>query len=134
MIVPLVILLFGFIFYLTFYLYDRCVASQDAYLLAFHESIGMESKITAHKYIAAEGFDSTIQTEKRKIEVEITGAVTASFTEQLLPWRRWRFREKGQADKICPAECIRKVRLAKKITEEIGKTRSGRNTDSGTAK
>ena len=39
LVMPLVIFLIGFIFYLTFYLYNRCAIAQDTYVLAFRGSL-----------------------------------------------------------------------------------------------
>lgn len=38
LVIPLAVFLTGLIFYMTFYLYNRCAASQDAYMLAFRGS------------------------------------------------------------------------------------------------
>lgn len=129
MVVPLVVFLIGFIFYLTFYLYDRCVVSQDAYLLAFRGSICCEknpeeirqyvladsSRQFGTKYIGLSGLISTVETDNKKVTVKVSGTMGISFAEQLLPQKCWYFQTEKEAQRICPAEFIRKVRLVKKI-------------------
>lgn len=136
MIVPLVIFLIGFIFYLTFYLYNRCVVSQDTYILAFRGStcsyscgkspseikqsvVEKSGKQFGEKYVAIQTFVSTVEADKKKIIVEASGTMNADFSRWLLPQRNWRFAAKGQAERICPTACVRKVRLAKRVTDNL---------------
>ena len=133
MVVPLVVFLIGFIFYLTFYLYDRCVVSQDAYLLAFQGSICCEKnpeeikqyviadsqRQFGTKYIGLSGLISTVETDNKKVTVKASGTMNISFTEQLLPQKYWYFQTEKEAQRICPTECVRKVRLMKKIGNKI---------------
>ena len=39
LIVPVVVCIFVMIIYLSFYLYDRCVLTQDCYVLSYRQSI-----------------------------------------------------------------------------------------------
>lgn len=129
MVIPMVIFLFSFIFYLTFFLYDRCIASQDAYILAFRGSRLCEKDAGEieqyvkefakeqfdRRYIALTGFSDMVYADKRKVEMEITGEISPAFTDQLLEQKVWHFHANAKADRICPTECIRRFRLAKKI-------------------
>ena len=143
--IPLAVFLTGLIFYMTFYLYNRCVASQDAYMLAFRGStcgyygsewsgvygcdkspeeikqliIGQCNKQFGKKYLGIDTLISTVQTDKRNITVETSGRMNVAFTGQLLPWSRWDFYAKGWAERICPTDCIRKVRLIRKAADKI---------------
>lgn len=145
MIVPLIICLISFIFYLTFYLYNQCIVSQDAYLLAFRGSacngygnssnlsrvcgkspeevkqlvIGQCKEQFGKKYAGIHTFISEVEADKKKVVVKVSGTMAAAFTERLLPHKYWNFHATGQAERICPTECIRKVRMAKKITNKI---------------
>ena len=124
MIVPLVIVLIAFILYLTFYLYDRCIVTQDAYILAFRgtlccgeDSTEIEQLVRSQsvgqygsKYIGTNPLESRIRVDSKKVEVEVTGRMTAV---------NGGFFAKKEAERICPVECIRKVRLAQKIQTGI---------------
>ena len=144
-IIPLAVFLTGFIFYLTFYLYNRCIVSQDTYMLAFRGGacgycgsgrsgvygcgksaeeierliIGQCDEQFGEKYMGINKLISTVQVDKKSVVVEASGMMTTAFTGQLLPQRHWDFYARGQAERICPAEYIRKVRLAKKIADRV---------------
>ena len=138
MIIPLVIFLFSFLLYLTFYLYNRCVVSQDVYLLAFRGSLccgsspdEAEKYVTeqtpeqfGRKYIGIKSLIGTVDADRKWVEVQAEGIMSPSFTQPLLPQSMWHFQAKSKAERICPAECIRKVRLAKKIAESMSKGES----------
>lgn len=131
MIIPLVIFLFSFIFYLTFYLYDRCVISQDAYILAFQGSIcydrspeeirnyveGKSREQFGKKYLGFTDFSHSVQVDHFKVWVEAGGTVKASFIKSLLKQDNWAFGTIKSADRICPTDCVRKVRLIKSMTK-----------------
>lgn len=147
LIIPLAVFLTGFIFYMTFYFYDRCAAAQDTYLLAFRGSacgyygsgwsgiygcdkspkeikkliISQCNKQFGKKYIGIDKLVSTVQTDQKTVIVEASGRVAAAFTEQLLPQGHWEFYARGWAERICPADCIRKVRLAEKIADGVNR-------------
>lgn len=144
LIMPLAVFLTGFIFYMTFYLYDRCVASQDTYLLAFRGSacgycgsgwsgvygcnkspeeikqliISQCDKQFGKKYLGSDTLISTVQTDKKTVLVQASGRVTAAFVGQLLPQNHWNFYAKGWAERICPTSCIRKVRMVKRAANK----------------
>lgn len=133
MIIPMVIFLFAIIFYLTFFLYDRCIASQDAYILAFRGSICCDmgtgeieqyvrkqaQEQFGKRYMALTGFTEKVQADRNKVEVEITGEIKSAFAKQLLNNGRWNFQENAAADRICPTHCIRKFRLVRKLGDGI---------------
>lgn len=128
-IVPLTIFLFCFLFYLTFYLYNRCVVSQDAYLLAFRGSLHChlypeeieqyvleQSELKmGRKYIALNGLISAVEADAEKVTVKATGGMKTSFTGQFLHQQYWNLSIEREAGKMCPAEFIRTARLMKKI-------------------
>lgn len=124
MIMPLVIVLIGMFFYLTFFLYNRCAISQDAYILAFRGSLycgkeegEVKQEVMADgfeklkkKYINASYISCETDVNKRTVTVETKGCLAATG---------WDFGAKWQAQRICPVDCIRKVRLAQKIKEDL---------------
>lgn len=128
MIMPLVIILTGMILYLTFYLYDRCVVEEDAYILAFRGSLRCEKdalEIERYvmtesvgkldgKYIGVAHLNSTAKADSKTVTVEVKGTMEATG---------WDFGAKRQAQRICPTDCIRKVRLGKKIKKVLVKNK-----------
>lgn len=124
MIMPMVIILTGMIFYLTFYLYNRCIVSQDAYILAFHGSLccGEETEEIKQtirkesdwrfgkKYIGAAYFDWDAEVDSKAVTVNAEGIMATVG---------WDFRAKWKAQRICPTDCVRNVRLVKKIKNSI---------------
>lgn len=137
LVMPLVIFLIGFVFYLTFYLYNRCVIAQDTYVLAFRGSlcsnfcceknpeevrqfiVGKSAEQFGKKYMGITSLDNSVKVDKRKISVEASGVLAAAFTRQLGMENKWRFEAKGQVERICPTECVRKVRLLKKSLDSV---------------
>ncbi len=148
MIVPFVIYLISFIFYLTFYLYNRCVVSQDSYILAFRGSacnsygnsdaisrvckkdpgeikqciIGQCGRQLGKKYVGIHTLISTAEADKKGVTVEVSGTMTVALPEQLLLEKKWGFYGKGQAERICPTQLIRNVRNLKKIKDKWNET------------
>lgn len=126
MIMPLVILLTAFLFYLTFFLYNRCILPQDAYILAFRGSAlcGKTKEEVIHymeedynnqmgiKYIGLNGIMRDIRVNQKKIEVKLQGKIKFTGKEQT-------FEAVKAAHRSCPVELIRKVRLVKKLGEKL---------------
>ncbi len=124
MVMPVVILLIGMVFYLTFYLYNRCVVAQDTYLLAFRGSLCCGTDNAAvERYLAEESRkqygEKYIATGNWNSNADVTGkTVTVAARGKLLP-TGWYFGAEWQAQRICPTDCIRKVRLAVRMKEGI---------------
>lgn len=141
LVIPLTVFLFGFIFYLTFYLYDRCVASQDTYLLAFRGSIchdrdlgEIQNYVTekgkeqfGKKYLGLTNFTSSVQADAFRVTVEVKGTVKASLVKPFLLLDRWSFRAVKSADRISPVKCVRRIRMIKKL----GDRKSGGEKSAG---
>ena len=56
LIIPIVLCIFVMIIYLSFYLYDRCVMSQDWYVLSYRQSIEKGGADRAGRSAAGEQF------------------------------------------------------------------------------
>ncbi len=124
MIMPMVIILTGMIVYLTFYLYDRCIVSQDVYILAFHGSLccGEETEDIKQtirkesdwrfgkKYISTANFAWNAGADRSMVTVEAKGKMATVG---------WGFEAKWEAQRICPTNCVRNVRLVKRIKSGI---------------
>lgn len=132
LIIPTVILLIAFLFYLTFFLYNRCVLSQDAYVLAFRGSIRCGYRTDSVKRYMEE---QMLRQSKAKYiglgrlerETNVSaGEVTATVRGGMRVPRQWRFTVEKKAQRICPVEKIRRFRLAEKILEEAKPPDQGR--------
>ena len=120
MVMPVVIILSGMIFYLTFYLYNRCIVSQDAYIMAFNGSLccGKEdeeirqkmkkesSARPGQKYISTAHVGWNAQVDRKTVTVE---------TEGIMAVVGWNFGAKWKVQRMCPTDCVRKVRLVTRI-------------------
>lgn len=131
-IVPLVMMLIGFLFSCTYHLYHKCVLSQDVYLIAFRgsavhdqESEEFRSRIGQE---AERQFGKKYFTQSRKLDhievsrdhINISASVTTknSFFSKILPVRLWTIHIEREAQMIRPVEWIRKVRTYKKMLSE----------------
>ena len=84
LIVPVVVCIFVMIIYLSFYLYDRCVLTQDCYVLSYRQSIEKGKADRAGTAAAKDQFGqklfmlSSMQTEKsegKKTRVLVNAAM-----------------------------------------------------------
>lgn len=126
MIMPLVILLTAFLFYLTFYLYNRCILPQDAYILAFRGSAlcgKTQGEVTQYmeedykkqmgiKYIGLSGITKDMRADRKKTEVKLQGKIK-------LTGKAMTFETLKTADRSCPVKLIRNVRLVKKLGNKL---------------
>lgn len=121
MLVPLVVLLIALLLYLSFFLYNRCILTQDAYILAFRGSIQKEerevqkyieecSKVQfSKKYAGMKNIEKNIAVSNKKITVKISGVTS----------NNWLIEKEAEAERINPAKVIRKIRLIKKAANKM---------------
>lgn len=127
MIMSMVLFLISFIFYVTFYMYNRCIIAQDAYILAYRGSlcgmedaqeiqqyiINSENEKFGNKYICTDNIVNEVHVDNQRVRVKASGSMNTTH---------WIFEGEAQAERISPTDCIRNIRLLKKagklITEE----------------
>lgn len=123
LIIPIVVLLIALILNLAFFLYSRCILSQDAYILAFRGSIRkqesgeeirryIEESFKNHfgrRYFGISDLEKNIETNTRKVTVRINAGTAM----------KWSLEAAGEAERIDPAIYIRKIRLIKKAGEKL---------------
>ena len=133
MIIPLVIFLIAFLFYLSFFLYNRCVLSQDAYILAFRgsvrckeENVEVEKYIEKNskkqfgvKYMGLDGPYKSMGVNSKKIRVIAEGKMKVSFIKNFDLSNTWSLKVVREAERICPVDYIRKIRLLEKAGDAI---------------
>ena len=121
LIFPMIILLTAFLFYLTFFLYNRCVITQDSYMLAFRGSILCGKKAddvtgyvdnqirqqSVQKYAGLYKLERKADADHRKVTVEARGSMRIPES--------FHFEIEKSAERICPVENIRQFRLMQKI-------------------
>ncbi len=126
-VMPMVLCLFVMLIYTAFYLYDRCVFRQDAYILCFRESIRREQgapKVNPDrirqeetgqfggKYFAVRSFESSVQAEGKKAVYQGKARVlpTSFGGYFLMPKSIWTINFQGSARKTDPPWAIRSYR------------------------
>lgn len=133
-IIPWVIFLFAFLIYACFYLYDKCVLFQDAYVLALRGSVQKEEAemleyVNAHmgaqfgsKYFGVGRVEGKAEKSKREIKVTGNCRVKIPFDNFLTFSKEsgWGISTQAVAQIINPAKVIRKCRMAESIIEKAG--------------
>ena len=132
LIMPMVICVFVIIMSFTYYLYGRCILSQDTYILAFRASIGRgEAGDNKASIVASKTDDKlgkkyfgttkpTIKTEVKGKEVIVRGYANVRSRAMgryfLKPKTGWDFMAAGRAKDL---DCIRHIRKIKRY-KDIG--------------
>lgn len=126
-IVPMVLCLFVILIYCSFYLYDRCVFQQDAYILCLRESIrkdeGAPTVDTARlesgaerqfgtKYFAVSRLETSAAAEGKQCVFEGTAQIlpTSFGSDVLMPKNIWSANFRAEKRKTDPAWSIRSLR------------------------
>ena len=139
-IVPMVICVFALLIYFSYYLYGRCILSQDAYILAFRAGVADEeiygspenyvyeksSQVVGKKYFGST--NPTFEAASSGKEIRVHGYSKARHSAMgryfLKPQSGWEYEAAGRAKRFDYAEHIRKFTrlrdLGKEILETIG--------------
>lgn len=133
-IMPWVIFLFAFLIYASFYLYDKCVLFQDAYVLALRGSVQKEEAealkyVNEHmgtqfgnKYFGVGRVNGSAEKSKKEIKVIGSCSVKIPFDNFLTFSKEsgWQISTQAAAQIINPTKVIRKCRMAENIIEKVG--------------
>ena len=133
-IMPWVIFLFAFLFYSSFYLYDKCVLFQDAYVLVLRGSVQKEETevleyVNEHmsaqfgsKYFGVGRVEGKAEKSKQEIKVIGRCSVKIPFDNFLTLSKEsgWQIFTQTTAQTINPTKVIRKCRIAENIIEKVG--------------
>lgn len=131
-VIPMVIFLFVFLIYASFYLYDKCVLFQDSYTVCFRGSIQKEeggalTYINAHmkeqfggKYFGTGGVRGSVRKEGQEVVVSGICQVGAPFGYFLvMPGKSgWNIQTEAKARIMNPTKMIRKCRMAENILKQ----------------
>ncbi len=134
LLMPMVICVMALIIYFSFYLYGRCVISQDAYILAFRASLAWDDDTSPAEYVEEHSgaiagkkyFGSSFPEFETAIsgkEIMVEGGSEAKHSAMgryfLKPSEGWDFARGGQAKKRRYAEHIRSLTRLRDIGKEI---------------
>ena len=131
LVVPMIICVFALLIYFSYYLYGRCILSQDTYILAFRASISSEDavsvvsekeeRVLGRKYFGANKPVISVITNGK--EVRVSGKTTvrsrAMGSYFLKPKSGWDYEAAGKARKLEQIEHIRMVKRVKDIGENL---------------
>ncbi|AOZ95102.1 hypothetical protein [Butyrivibrio hungatei] len=134
LIVPMVICVFVVLIFFTYYLYGRCVLSQDSYILAFRASINKTAEfkedpegyvaakmdqVLGNKYFGSE--KPTVHTRVNGKEIIVTGSNTVRTKAMgryfLKPKTGWDYIAAGKAKKLDQIKHMRRVKRLKDIAQ-----------------
>lgn len=126
-VMPMVLCVFVMLIYTSFYLYDRCVFKQDAFILCFRESIRKEegaprvdpsymqqgeARQFENKYFAVNNLETSAKAMGKKAVFQGSARVlpTSFGSYFLMPKSIWRLTFYGSARKTDPPWSIRSYR------------------------
>ena len=133
-IMPWVIFLFIFIIYTSFYLYDKCVLFQDAYILCLRGSVQKEEGgalkyVNEHmmekfgnKYFGVSKVYGSAMQSGQVIKVIGECSIKIPFDNFLTISKDsgWKIHTEAKAQIINPTKIIRKCRIAENIIDRTG--------------
>ena len=137
---PIVLFVMVLIIHFTFYLYGRCILSQDVYLLAFRASVADEEDIGTDRVSYLQGIAGAqfgrkyfgnqipnLSVEASDSEIRVRGETEASHRamsgSDLMPWGSWTHGAGARAEIVDPAGRIRRIDrigdVAKGLYEDV---------------
>ena len=125
MIIPLILILYCIIIYLCFYQYDKCLLSQDSYLVCLEISSRKENPdsgradLNTAKLFMLRTFNRNIHVEGRRTSIQGSAEVgPAVFTAHSLMPENWRMTFSARAQRYDPAEDVRLYRRIRWILKK----------------
>ncbi len=120
LIIPMVICVFVLLMYFTYYLYGRCVISQDSYIIAFRNSQkeGTVVDINMKKYFGSTKPEFIVEKSGKEVFVRGYSNVRSRAMGKyfLKPKSGWDYMAAGRAKDL---ECVKHIRRIKRI-KDIG--------------
>ena len=134
-IVPMIICVFALLIYFSYYLYGRCILSQDAYILAFRASsadeeiykspaeyVKSKAPVVAGKKYFGSSFP-VFETSVHGKEVKVRGRAGARHSAMggyfLKPRDSWEYEAAGRAKRFEYSKHIRKLTRLRDLGKEI---------------
>ncbi len=133
LIMPMVICVMALLIYFSFYLYSRCIMSQDAYTLAFRAGLAAEetspeayvsehrSAVAGRKYFGSTGVNFEAQVSGKEITVKAGGNTKHGAMGRyfLKPRDGWGYSAEARVRERRYAKHIRRLKRLKDIGNEI---------------
>lgn len=131
LVVPMIICVFALFIYFSYYLYGRCILSQDTYILAFRASISSEDanlvvsekeeRVLGKKYFGAKKPVISVTASGKDIRVLGNTAVRSRAMGRyfLKPKSGWEYEAAGKARKLEQVDHIRMVKRVKDIGKNL---------------
>lgn len=147
LVLPIVLVVIVAIISVSFVLYNRCIAAQDAAVLCFRESIardatlsfapdaaraeGRAAELMEGKYFAIDGLSSSASVSGTTISFAIEGGSTPAVfvTDEVMPKGVFNFSVRCRARKTDPPLSVRRYRRA---TYLVWKLRESEGAENGT--
>lgn len=137
---PFVVLIFFWIIYLGFLVYDRCLLTQDLYFMVLEESgkynldneqiyqnvFQREENWDWDKYAAFAREDPEIEVGKGKVGITVKGTVLTPFRFPFLKKDLWNLQVKQQSERVNPKAVMRSWKMLKEALSSDGGTESGK--------
>ncbi|MDO5476470.1 MAG: hypothetical protein Q4F43_05070 [Eubacteriales bacterium] len=131
LLVPVTVCIIVMIMYLCFYLYDRCVLSQDSYVLSYRQSIEKGGADRAGSGAAGDQLRGKLfMLSGLETGCSNGGTIRVSGTASMEPPlfgldvfshnRRWRLNVEEKAKKTDPPKDYRRVRRILSLAEDFG--------------
>ncbi len=136
LIVPMVICVFSLLIYFSYYLYGRCILSQDAYILAFRASVEKTAQwkddpagyvahkaalVTGSKYFGSSSpvFAAEVSGKKIRVKGQAMAHHSAMGRYFLKPSGSWEYEAAGAAKRRDYAGHIRTATRLRDLGKEI---------------
>lgn len=142
LILPMVLCVYTVLIYTGYFLYNRCLATQDAYILCYRESIHKDESLWSYpdgsvvreeeadqvssKYLALKSRSTEVSTERSIIRYSGEGSVTPVLFggSTIMPQDIWTFRYGMSARHTDPPLNIRKVRRVYDLAHMVQSARA----------
>ena len=135
-IVPMIICVFALLIYFTYYLYGRCILSQDSYILAFRASVAdtevygddpagyVDSKVpvvAGKKYFGSSfpRFETSVDGKTIRVHGRSEAKHSAMGRYFLKPRDGWEYEAAGRAKRFEYVKHIRRLTRLRDIGKEI---------------
>ena len=135
LIVPMIICVFALLIYFSYYLYGRCILSQDSYILAFRASVAdgevygdpagfvsdKVSLVAGKKYFGSSfpEFETTTQGKEIRVHGHSEAKHSAMGRYFLKPQSGWEYEAAGKARRFEYTGHIRRFTRLRDIGKEI---------------
>lgn len=130
-VVPLILVMFAMIIYVTFFLYDECSAWQCCYIAVLRADTvtgqedqkeglaeGFLKDLLGEELMAVQGIELKRERKGKSLSVQVNGN-TLTGDRLHMGTKFWNFEARGEAVMLKPVQFIRRYRLAEGVWKQI---------------